>query len=97
MTRLGQRVQNLEHRLAPPNVALSWNDCLARVGQLAQERLSAGDRSIFEGAFRIRGEQGEQGFNDRQREVWGRWNEAFEAVQCGLQLPFCVEAADRWL
>ncbi len=97
MTRLGHRVRNLEYRLAPPNVALSWNDCFARIDQLAQERLSASERSLFQDAFRIRVERGEEAFGDRQREIWGRWNNAFETVQSGLQLPFAVEVADRWL
>ena len=97
MNRLGQRIKNLEVRVALSSSAWSYIDDFNKVDQHAKGKLSKADRALFPQVWDLWMRQRSSEYTDAQRELRARYERAFAESKIELKLPTAMDPVDLLL
>jgi hypothetical protein len=97
VNRLGQRIKNLEVRVAQSSSGWSYMDDFNKVDQHAKAKLSKAERALFPQVWDLWMSRGSSEYSDEQRELWLRYEQAFSESKIELKLPTAMDPADLLL
>ena len=97
MSRLGQRIKNLEVRGALSASAWSYMDDFNKIDQHAKGKLSKAERAIFPQVWELRMSRRCSEYTDGQWELWMRYEQAFAESKIELNRPTAMDPVDLLL
>ena len=94
MNRLGQRIKNLEVRVAQSSSGWSYMDDFNKVDQHAKAKLSKADRALFPQVWDLWMNRRSSEYTDEQRELRARYERAFSEAKIELKRPTAMDPVD---